>query len=125
MKKTTVFRNMLERDGAIVMPGSYDPLSAKIVESAGFEAVYMSGAGASAAVLAAPDLGSMTMSEMVRQARNIVNAVEIPVISDADTGYEDAMHVTRMARVRTRLRVSLFRAARYPSDETPRSVSRG
>lgn len=91
MKKMTGFRKMLEGKETIVMPGSQDPLSASIVASLGFEAVYMSGAGASAAVLNAPDLGLMTMTEMVRQAGNIVNAVDIPVISDADTGYGDAL----------------------------------
>jgi 2-methylisocitrate lyase-like PEP mutase family enzyme len=98
MKKTTVFRKLLESDKVIVMPGSHDPLSANIVESAGFSAVYMSGAGAAAAVLNAPDLGLMTMTEVVRQARNIVNAVEIPVIADSDTGYGDALNVTRAAK---------------------------
>ena len=80
------------------MPGSYDPLSAKIIEWAGFPAVYMSGAGAAAAVLCAPDLGFMTMTEVVTQARNIVNAVKIPVIADSDTGYGDALNMTRTAK---------------------------
>lgn len=98
MKKSTVFRRLLEGGETIVMPGSYDPLSASIVEAAGFEAVYMSGCGAAAAVLNAPDLGFMTMTEVVRQARNIVNAVNIPVIADSDTGYGDALNVTRAAK---------------------------
>ena len=98
MKNTTVFRNLLKSDEAIVMPGSHDPLSASIVESAGFKAVYMSGAGAAAAVLNAPDLGLMTMTEVIRQAANIVNTVDIPVIADSDTGYGDALNVTRAAR---------------------------
>jgi 2-methylisocitrate lyase-like PEP mutase family enzyme len=98
MKKTAVFRDFLKSDEPIVMPGSHDPLSASIVESAGFKAVYMSGAGAAAAVLNAPDLGLMTMTEVIRQAANIVNAVDIPVIADSDTGYGDALNVTRAAR---------------------------
>lgn len=98
MRKSNVFRTLLKNKEVIVMPGSYDPLSAKIVEWAGFEAVYMSGAGASAAVLAAADLGFMTMTEMVTQAKNIVNAVNIPVIADADTGYGDALNVTRTVK---------------------------
>jgi 2-methylisocitrate lyase-like PEP mutase family enzyme len=95
MKKSSIFRNLLKKRETIVMPGSYDPLSAKIIEWAGFPAVYMSGAGAAAAVLCAPDLGFMTMTEVVRQARNIVNAVKIPVIADSDTGYGDALNMTR------------------------------
>lgn len=98
MKATTIFRNLLESDETIVMPGSHDPLSASIVESAGFKAVYMSGAGAAAAVLNAPDLGLMTMTEVIRQAANVVNAVAIPVIADSDTGYGDALNVTRAAK---------------------------
>lgn len=98
MKKTTIFRKLLESDETIVMPGSYDPLSASIIEKAGFKAVYMSGAGAAAAVLNAPDLGFMTMTEVITQARNIVNAVDVPVIADSDTGYGDALNVTRTAK---------------------------
>ena len=98
MKKSTVFRNLLKKKGVIIMPGSYDPLSAKIIEWAGFEAVYMSGAGAAAAVLAAPDLGFMTMTEVVTQAKNIVNAVKVPVIADSDTGYGDALNMTRTVK---------------------------
>jgi 2-methylisocitrate lyase-like PEP mutase family enzyme len=98
MKRSTIFRNLLKKEGVIVMPGSYGPLSARIVEWAGFEAVYMSGAGAAASVLCAPDLGFMTMTEVVRQARNIVNAVRIPVIADSDTGYGDALNVMRTAK---------------------------
>jgi methylisocitrate lyase len=98
MKATTVFRNLLKSDETIVMPGSHDPLSASIVASAGFKAVYISGAGAAAAVLNAPDLGLMTMTEVIRQSTNIVNAVSIPVIADSDTGYGDALNVTRAAR---------------------------
>ena len=98
MKKSTVFRNLLKKKGVIIMPGSYDPLSAKIIEWAGFGAVYMSGAGAAAAVLAAPDLGFMTMTEVVTQAKNIVNAVKVPVIADSDTGYGDALNMTRTAK---------------------------
>jgi 2-methylisocitrate lyase-like PEP mutase family enzyme len=98
MKKSTIFRSLLRSDETIVMPCSYDPLSASIIEAAGFKAVYMSGCATAAVVLNAPDLGLMTMTEVVRQARNIVNAVNIPLIADSDTGYGDALNITRTAK---------------------------
>jgi 2,3-dimethylmalate lyase len=83
-----------ERRGLLV-PGAYDALSARLVEQAGFPAVYMTGFGVSAARLGLPDLGFAGLAEMVDQARNLASAVSIPVIADADTGYGDALQVRR------------------------------
>ncbi len=96
--KRRAFRERMKRDGIIVGAGVYDGLSAKIAEHLGFEAVYMTGAGVSATVLGVPDLGLLTMSEMVRQARNIAAAVNLPLISDADTGYGNPINVMRTVR---------------------------
>ena len=79
----------------ILVPGCYDALSARLVEDAGFAAVYMTGFGSSAAHLGRPDVGLLTMSEMVDNARRIVAAVGIPVIADADTGYGNPINVIR------------------------------
>ena len=86
---------MLERREIIVAPGCHDALGAKIIASVGFEAAYMTGNGVSASVIGQPDLGLLTMSEMVKQVRGIVAAVDIPVLCDADTGYGNINNVIR------------------------------
>lgn len=73
----------------------YDALGARLVEEAGFEAVYMTGFGTAAAELGRPDVGLLTMSEMVDNARAIARACTLPVIADADTGYGNAVNVVR------------------------------
>ena len=83
-----------ERRG-LVVPGAYDAVSARLVERAGFPAVYMTGFGVSAARLGLPDLGFIGLAEMVDQARNLASAVSIPLMADADTGYGNALQVRR------------------------------
>src|SRR5713101_5645241 len=80
---------------AILAPGAYDALTARIIEQAGFPAVYMTGFGTSASLLGRPDVGLLTMSQMVDNARRIAQAVDVPVISDADTGYGNPLNVIR------------------------------
>ena len=98
MRSTTRFRQLLERPGIIVAPGAYDCLSAALIEKAGFDAVYMTGAGTSIARLGAPDLGLATADDMTRNAAAIAGAVDIPLISDADTGYGGVLNVQRVIR---------------------------
>ncbi len=76
-------------------PGAYDALSARLVEQAGFDAVYMTGFGATAARLGMPDIGLLTQTEMTTHARDMVRAVGIPVIADADTGYGGPSNIAR------------------------------
>lgn len=84
--------------GAVVMaPGAYDGISARLIEQAGFPAVYMTGAGTSLA-RGYPDYGLLTLTEMVDNAAIIVRSVQIPLISDADTGYGNELNVTRTVR---------------------------
>lgn len=85
--------------GPLVAPGAYDALSARLVEQAGFDAVYMTGFGTSASLLGRPDIGLATGSEMADNARRIAAAVELPVIADADTGYGNALNVLRTVGV--------------------------
>jgi carboxyvinyl-carboxyphosphonate phosphorylmutase len=82
----------------VLAPGCYDALGARLIEEAGFSAVYMSGFGTSAGLLGRPDVGLVSMSEMVDNARRIVDAVDLPVIADADTGYGNAINVLRTVR---------------------------
>lgn len=85
--------------GAIVQaPGAFDALSARLVERAGFPAIYMTGFGATAARLGQPDIGLLTQTEMTTHARDMVRAVGIPVIADADTGYGGPSNIARTVR---------------------------
>src|SRR5437764_1857876 len=91
------FRELMRRDGMVVAPGAYDCITARLIERAGFEAVYMTGAG-TAAMLGYPDFGLVTMSEMAANAGRIAAAVDLPVIGDADTGYGNELNVVRTVR---------------------------
>ncbi|HLL57405.1 MAG TPA: isocitrate lyase/PEP mutase family protein [Rubrobacteraceae bacterium] len=88
-------REMLAGPAPVLAPGAYDALSARLVEEAGFGAVYMTGLGTAASSLGRPDVGLLTMSEMVDHARRMVKAVEVPVIADADNGYGNPINVIR------------------------------
>lgn len=79
----------------ILAPGAYDALTARLIEQAGFPAVYMTGFGTSASLLGRPDVGLLTMSQMVDNARRIAQAVDVPLIADADTGYGNPLNVIR------------------------------
>ena len=90
-------RALLGERGMIVAPGAYDCIGARLIEQAGFAAVYMTGAG-TAATLGYPDFGLVTMTEMVENAGRLAAAVTIPVIADADTGYGNELNVVRTVR---------------------------
>jgi 2,3-dimethylmalate lyase len=90
-------RELLAGPEMIVAPFVFDCLQAKLAAAAGFDAVYMTGFGTSAA-RGYPDLGLLTMSEMVANARAISNSVNVPVICDADTGYGNPLNVWRTVR---------------------------
>lgn len=91
-------RALLAGEAIVVAPGAYDALTARLVERAGFPAVYLSGAGVSYTHLARPDLGLVTMTEMLARATAITAAVGIPVIADGDTGFGNALSVQRTVR---------------------------
>ena len=88
-------RALLDSGQTIVAPGAFDPLSARLVEEAGFPAVYMTGFGTSAALIGRPDVGLLTMTEMAGNAARIAACVDIPLIADADTGYGNPLNVIR------------------------------
>jgi 2,3-dimethylmalate lyase len=79
-------------------PGAFDPLSALLVEQAGFPVVYITGAGLASHVLGAPDIGLMSMAEVLEAARRIVQVTGIPAICDADTGFGNVINVIRTVR---------------------------
>lgn len=90
MKKTTQLRQLLAKKEILVMPGCFDAGSAKVIEKAGFSVASLSGYGISASLLGMPDVGLATMTEVHMIARYTANAVNIPIIADADTGYGNA-----------------------------------
>ena len=93
----TRLRALLAGPDMVIAPGAYDGITARLIDQAGFPAVYMTGAG-TAATYGYPDYGLLTMSEMVDNAGRIVRAVGVPVIADADTGYGNELNVVRTVR---------------------------
>ena len=86
-------RARLQTGKILVAPGAYDALTARLLEQAGFEAVYRGGYAASAAAFALPDLGITTLTDLVDHARRMTSAITVPVIADADTGYGEVPQV--------------------------------
>ncbi|WP_456853818.1 isocitrate lyase/PEP mutase family protein [Geodermatophilus sp. SYSU D00742] len=92
-------RELLAAPEPLMAPGAYDALSARLVEQAGFDVVYMTGFGTTASLIGRPDVGLLTGAEMVDNARRIAAAVDVPVIADADTGYGNAINVVRTVQL--------------------------
>lgn len=91
-------RSLLEQKELVVAPCSYDALSAKLIEQAGFDMTFMSGFAASASRIGMPDLGLMSYGEVVDHVRNISEATSLPFVADGDTGYGNAMNVIRTVK---------------------------
>lgn len=98
MKMTSRLRRLLQTEEILVAPSAYDALSAKIIERTGFKAIGTTGYGMSASLLGKPDVGLLTMSEVVVQCKNIASAVDVPVMADADTGYGNPINVIRTVK---------------------------
>ena len=97
MTPRQTLKQLLKRDKLLVAPGCFDGLSARLVQEAGFEAAYLSG-GAVARSMGIPDIGLVTMSESIERAVQVVSAINIPIIADADTGYGNAVNLVRSVR---------------------------
>ena len=113
MRSTTKLRTLLASGRIAVAPGAFDGLSARLVEQAGFKAIYASG-GAIARSAGVPDLGLLSMSAIVDRLAAMVDVVEIPVVADADTGYGNALNAQAAARAFERAGV----AALHLEDQT-------
>jgi 2-methylisocitrate lyase-like PEP mutase family enzyme len=107
VRATTRLRNMFAAKKTVVAPGAFDGLSARLVEQAGFAAVYASG-GAIARSTGVPDIGLISPDEIVARLALMVDVVGIPVIADADTGYGNALNAQRAARAFERAGVAAF-----------------
>jgi 2-methylisocitrate lyase-like PEP mutase family enzyme len=88
-------RSLLEAAAPVIAPGAFNALFAKLIEEAGFPAVYLSGAGVSNSLLGEPDLGILTQTEMAGIADHVCRAVDVPVVADGDTGYGGVHNVAR------------------------------
>jgi 2-methylisocitrate lyase-like PEP mutase family enzyme len=97
IRTSTKLRNLLGQ-GLVVAPGCFDPLSARLAQLAGFDAAYLTGLGVEASQLGAPDLGLLSMSELVSHAARMTAAVEIPIIADIDTGFGGVLNIQRTIR---------------------------
>jgi len=105
MNARQTLKKLFKRHQLLVAPGCFDGLSARLVEEAGFEAAYLSG-GAVARSMGIPDIGLVTMSESIERAAQVVSAIKIPVIADADTGYGNAVNLVRSVREFERIGVA-------------------
>src|SRR5207247_534598 len=99
MTRRRTLRTLVEAKQGLIVPGAYDAISAKLVQQAGFPAVYMTGYGTSASRLGLPDLGFAGLAEMVDHARNLVAVLDVPLLADADTGYGNALNVRRTVQM--------------------------
>jgi 2-methylisocitrate lyase-like PEP mutase family enzyme len=97
-RASTRLRRMLRGGATLFVPGCFNAMSARVLEHAGFPAIYMSGYGTSLSLTGLPDAGLVTLTEMVANARYIAAAVQAPVIADADNGYGNAINVIRTVR---------------------------
>jgi 2-methylisocitrate lyase-like PEP mutase family enzyme len=92
-------RGLLEAPGAVIAPGVSDAIGARLVEQAGFSLCYVTGAGIANSQLGVPDIGLVTLNEVVEQTRRIVNATNLPVLVDADTGHGGPLSVVRTVQM--------------------------
>lgn len=93
MKKTTQLKELLQADEILIMPGAYDALSAKLIEYSGFKAAQATGYGIAATILGKPDIGIVSMGQMLDQTRHIIESVSIPIMADGDNGFGNAVNV--------------------------------
>ncbi len=98
MKKTSKFKELINHNGILIMPGGYDAMSARLIEETGFQAMLATGAGISNSQLGIADVGLTTMTEVVQQVTKMADVTKIPILADMDTGYGNALNVIRTVR---------------------------
>jgi methylisocitrate lyase len=103
MRKTTRLKELIFAPELLVMPGAFDPLSARLVQEAGFPAIQCSGFAMSATYLGLPDYSFLSFSDMLDVTRRIVDAVELPVMADGDTGFGNAVNAWYTVRAFERI----------------------
>ena len=98
-KPTTALKTLLAKRNGMILPGAANGLFARVIEDAGYEAVYVTGAGVANMHLGAPDIGLTTLTEIADHVAAIADAVQIPLLVDADTGFGNAVNMVRTVRV--------------------------
>ncbi|HVM85759.1 MAG TPA: oxaloacetate decarboxylase [Candidatus Binatia bacterium] len=98
MRRTTQFRQLIEADEILMLPGVQDALSARLAEAAGFSALACGGYAATASLLGAPDTAQLSMTEMADLYARLSEATTLPILADADTGYGNAVNVVRTVK---------------------------
>jgi len=98
MQMTTLLRKLIMDEQILIMPGAFDSLSARMIEQTGFKAVTLGGYAVSASLLGKPDVSLLTLTEMINHTKYIVDAVNIPVFADGDTGHGNVTNVIRTTR---------------------------
>lgn len=91
-------RALIDRERPLILPGCPDALTARLAEAVGFEAAYLSGAGLANTLLGRPDIGLVTMTELVEQVARICDVIDIPLVVDIDTGFGNALNAQRTVR---------------------------
>ncbi len=119
-ERRIAFRRMLKELPVVVAPGAHDAMTAKIIETAGFPAVYISGSGVANTVFGFPDVGLVTITEMATVARQLCQAVDLPIIADSDAGYGSAVNVGRTVREYEKAGVA---AIHIEDEDLPKRVS--
>lgn len=107
MDRPAALRSLLDTDELLIAPGVFDGLSARLVDLAGFSVVYASGGAVSRAV-GLPDIGLLSLTEVVERMSHIIDATDLPVIGDADTGFGNAINVHRTAREFAKIGIAAF-----------------
>ncbi|MEI7495777.1 MAG: isocitrate lyase/phosphoenolpyruvate mutase family protein [Betaproteobacteria bacterium] len=97
-QKTAQLRKLLSSGNLLLAPGCFNPVSGILIEKAGFDAIYISGAGVAVNNIGFPDIGLTTMTEILDNARNVANVTTLPIICDIDTGYGNPLNVVRTVR---------------------------
>lgn len=106
MRSSEKFRELMKKEDLIQIPGGYDCITAKLIEKAGFPAVYLTGSGISLSLLGQPDLNTVSYVELRQVVENIRNAVNIPMLVDIDTGYGPPLSLIRLVREFERLDIA-------------------
>ena len=96
--RTARLHSLVAAPEIVVAPGAFDCITARLVDKAGFPAVYITGSGVSMSALGAPDVGLMSYGEIFDRVQRIADVVSIPVIADADTGYGGPLNIIRTVR---------------------------
>ncbi|MEZ5832787.1 MAG: isocitrate lyase/phosphoenolpyruvate mutase family protein [Dongiaceae bacterium] len=106
MRLTKRFRDLIEAEEILVLPGIFDALSARLAAAAGFQALVGGGYSATASLIGAPDIGQLGLAEMADHYRRLTDSVDIPILADADTGFGDCVNVARTVRTYERAGVA-------------------